>query len=54
MLQIETATGNNLIEVMEKASASGGHPYIALVGAKDSAVFRVRRTEFAYDQVVNP
>jgi hypothetical protein len=34
--------GDKLIEVMEKASTCGGHPYIALVGAEDAAVFRVR------------
>lgn len=36
------ASGNKLIDVMERASASGGHPYIARVGGED-AVFRVRR-----------
>jgi hypothetical protein len=43
------AAGAKLLEVMEKASASTGHPYIALVGAEDAVVFRVRRVAFAYD-----
>jgi hypothetical protein len=46
--------GPKLMEVMEKASASGGHPYIALVGAEDAVVFRVRRAVFAYDQGYQP
>ncbi len=37
------AAGPSLLEIMEKAAAAGGHPYIALVGAEDSVVFRVRR-----------
>ena len=49
-----TVAGTNLLEVMEKASASGGHPYIALVGAEDAVVFRVRRVVFAYDLVYQP
>jgi hypothetical protein len=40
--------GPNLIEVMENASAGGSHPYIALVGAEDSVVFRVRRAVFGH------
>jgi predicted aspartyl protease len=44
------AAGTKLLEVMERASAFGGHPYFALVGAEDAAVFRVRRAVFAYDQ----
>jgi predicted aspartyl protease len=48
------AAGHKLIEVMERASTGGGHPYIALVGSEDAAVFRVRRAEFAYDQTYQP
>jgi hypothetical protein len=48
------AAGNSLIAVMETASAGGGHPYIALVGAEDAAVFRVRRLVFAYDSAYQP
>ncbi len=48
------AAGAKLIEVLEKASACGGHPYIALVGAEDGVVFRVRRAVFAYDQTYQP
>ena len=49
-----TTAGTNLLEVMEKASAGGGHPYIALVGAEDAVVFRVRRVVFAYDIMYHP
>lgn len=48
------AAGSSLMAVMEKASTAGGHPYIALVGAEDAAVFRVRRAVFAYDQAYQP
>jgi hypothetical protein len=48
------AAGTNLMEVLEKASTGGGHPYIALVGAEDAVVFRVRRTVFAYDSAYQP
>jgi predicted aspartyl protease len=48
------ADGENVLEVMETASTSGGHPYIALVGAENEAIFRVRRAEFAYDQTYRP
>ena len=41
--------GPKLMEVMENASAHGGHPYIAFVGAEDAVVFRVRRAVIAYD-----
>jgi hypothetical protein len=44
------AAGPKLMEVMERAAACGGHPYIALVGAEDAVVFRVRRGVFAYDR----
>jgi hypothetical protein len=46
--------GPRLLEVMEKASSVGGHPYVALVGAEDEVVFRVRRAVFAYDQTYQP
>ena len=48
------AAGPGLMEVMEQASAAGGHPYIALVGAEDAVVFRVRRAVFGYDQAYQP
>ena len=48
------AAETDLMKVMEKAAASGGHPYIALVGAEDAAVFRVRRAVFPYDQAYQP
>lgn len=48
------AAGTGLMEVLEKASACGGHPYIALVGAEDAVVFRARRAVFAYDQAYQP
>ena len=38
------AAGPKLMEVMDTASASGGHPFVALVGAEDSAVFQ--RTDY--------
>lgn len=46
--------GAKLMEVMERASTCGGHPYIALVGAEDAVVFRVRRAVFSYDQTYQP
>jgi predicted aspartyl protease len=46
--------GAKLMEVMERASTCGGHPYIALVGAEDAVVFRVRHAIFAYDQTYQP
>lgn len=42
------------MDVMDRASTFGGHPFIALVGAEDAAVFRVRRLVFAYDQAYQP
>ena len=42
------ATGPKLMEVMEAASTSCGHPYIALVGAEETVVFRGRRALFAF------
>jgi predicted aspartyl protease len=48
------AAGNNLIEVSDTAAASGGHPFIARVGAEDEVIFRIRRVEFAYDQTYQP
>jgi len=44
------AAGPSLMDVMDRASAFGPHPFIALVGAEDAAVFRVRGLAFAYDQ----
>jgi hypothetical protein len=41
--------GHNLLEVMEVASTHNGHPYIALVGAETTVVFRTRRAVFAYN-----
>ena len=48
------AADANLLTVMDAAAQSGGHPYIALVGAEEQAVFRVRRAAFAYDQAYQP
>jgi Family of unknown function (DUF5678) len=48
------AAGPQLMHVMDRASACGGHPYIALVGAEDAVVFRMRRAVFAYDQAYQP
>lgn len=36
------AAGPELMEVMDRASVAAGHPYVALVGAEDAVVFRVR------------
>src|SRR5438105_1853765 len=47
-------SGPSVMEVMDRASTFGGHPFIALVGAEDAAVFRVRRHVFAYDQAYQP
>jgi hypothetical protein len=46
--------GPRLMEVVDGASSYGGHPYIVLVGAEDTVVFRVRRAVFAYDQAYQP
>jgi len=40
--------------VTEVAASSGGHPYIALVGAEDAVVFRVRRVVYPYDTAYQP
>src|SRR5438067_9428471 len=48
------AADTNLLSVTETAAATGGHPYIALVGAEDNVQFRVRRATFAYDQSYQP
>src|SRR5579859_906983 len=48
------AAGPNLMEIMDRAAAFGGHPYFALVGAEDETVFRVRHSVFAYDQGYQP
>jgi hypothetical protein len=41
------AAGPKWMEVMDRASTGGGHPSIALVGAEDAVIFRVRRAVFA-------
>jgi hypothetical protein len=46
--------GPKLMEVMDGASACGGHPYIALVGGEDAVVFQVRRAIYSYDQTYQP
>ena len=48
------ASGPGLMEVMDGASAAAGHPYVALVGAEEEVVFRVRRGLFAYDHAYQP
>ena len=48
------AAGTELMAVMDRASAAAGHPYVALVGAEDAVVFRVRRVVFDYDQAYRP
>ena len=48
------AASPHLMEIMDRASAAGGHPYVARVGGEDAVVFRVRRTVFAYDQAYQP
>src|SRR5437870_10163074 len=48
------AAGPELMEVMDRATVAAGYPYVALVGAEDAVVFRVRRVVFAYDQVYQP
>jgi hypothetical protein len=48
------AEGRKLLEVLDQASAAGGHAYVALVGAEDAVVFRTRRAVFAYDQAYQP
>ena len=48
------ASGTNLMELMDRSSDSDGHPFIALVGAEDAVVFRVRRAISGYDQAYLP
>jgi predicted aspartyl protease len=48
------AADRNLLAVTEAAAATGGHPYIALVGGEDTIQFRVRRATFANDQSYQP
>jgi hypothetical protein len=48
------AAGQGLMEVMDAAAKSGGHPYIACVGAEDTVVFRVRQVAFNYDKTYRP
>ena len=45
--------GDKLMEVMENSSTYGGHPYIALVGAEDAVVFRVRRPSLLMTRRIN-
>src|SRR5258708_502308 len=48
------AASSNLMDLMESAAATSEHPYVALVGAEDSVVFRTRRAVFGYDQGYQP
>jgi predicted aspartyl protease len=48
------AAGPDLMAVMDNAAASGGHPYVALVGSEDAVVLRVRHAVFAYDLSYRP
>ena len=48
------ASGTDLLAVTDAAAGHSGHPYIALVGAEDEVVFRVRRAVFGYDQTYQP
>lgn len=48
------AASPDLMEIMDRASAAGGHPYVARVGVEDDVVFRVRRAVFASDQSYQP
>jgi Family of unknown function (DUF5678) len=43
------SAGTDVFAVMDAAWQTGGHPYIALVGAEDKPVIKIRREEFAYD-----
>src|SRR5258708_7283825 len=43
------AAGPRLMEILETTCNCAGHPYIALVGAEDAVIFRVRRAVLAYD-----
>jgi predicted aspartyl protease len=46
--------GPRLMDVLDRTSGVGGHPYIALVGAEDAVVFRVRRAVYTYDSAYQP
>lgn len=48
------SSGPALLDVMEHAATAAKHPYIALVGAEDTVVFRVRRAVFTYDSAYRP
>lgn len=48
------AASSDLLALTDAAAAAGGHPYIALVGAEDDVVFRVRKAIFSYDQAYRP
>lgn len=45
------AASCTLMEVMDRAYAAGGHPYVALVGGEYDVVFRIRRDLFGNDHV---
>ena len=44
------AANSDLLVLTDAAASAGGHPYIALVGAEDAVVFRVRKAAFSYDR----
>ena len=48
------AAAADVLAVTDAAATVGGHPYIALVGAEDDVVFRVRTAVFAYDRSYQP
>ena len=48
------AAGADLLSVTEAAAAARGHPYLALVGAEETVVFRVRTVAFTYDLAYQP
>ena len=48
------AANSDLLALTEAAATTGGHPYIALVGAEDSVIFRVRKAVFSYDGTYQP
>jgi len=48
------ADGDDIWEITEAVGKLGYHAYIALVGEEESIEFKVRRSEFAYDQAYRP
>ena len=48
------AASSDLLALADAAATAGGHPYIALVGAEDTVVFRVRSAVFSYDRTYQP